>query len=65
MVFPVYLIYVSGSGYGMHSGIISNSTLGNLGQSSTECTQVPFSFDKIGLTCPFGKISNLKDVGIN
>lgn len=49
----------------MHSGIMSNITLGNLGQSSIECTQVPFSFDKIGLTCPYGKISILRDVGIN
>jgi hypothetical protein len=49
----------------MNSGIMSKMTLGNLGQSSTECTQVPFSFEKIGLTCPFGKIHNLRDVGIN
>ena len=65
MVFPVFLIYTGGSGYGLQSGIISNSTLGNLGQSSTECSQVPLSFDKIGLTCPYGKIKKWRNVGIN
>lgn len=39
--------------------------LGNLGYSSVQCAQIPAKVDKLSLSCPYGKIGEILDYGVN
>lgn len=40
-------------------------SLGNMGYSSVQCSNVPFDLNKITLSCPYGVISQIFHFGIN
>jgi hypothetical protein len=41
------------------------STLGNMGYSTTHCDQIPIGIGKLQLTCSYGVIGEIFDFGIN
>jgi len=60
---PIILLYKGGEG--VDSDFDAKSSFGhysiaNLGMDSVRCTTIPFELKKFDLTCPYGKISNIK-----
>jgi len=39
--------------------------LGNMGYSSVQCTSVPLDLGKINIQCPYGKVGEIYEYGIN
>ena len=39
--------------------------IGNMGFSSVQCAQIPVDVKKLNIMCPFGKIGQILDQGIN
>jgi len=68
LIYPVTQIYARGAGYQSrvedHSPLCSKYMLGNLGYSSVQCQTASFGLAKIALQCPYGKIDQISDAGI-
>jgi len=65
---PALWIYRTGGGYFYKSKIAQGRevwSLGNLGYSDMECSQVPIGIGKLQMSCPYGTIGSIVDFGVN
>lgn len=67
LVIPQMNIYQSGTAYNTLAENLSSyekGTLGNLGYSSLQCTIVPFSVGSVAVSCPYGVIGDIIQLGV-
>lgn len=65
---PAIVIYKGGEGYHLSLAKTvgrAKFSLGNLGYSSVQCTQIPLGIGKLSMSCPYGVIGEILDYGVN
>jgi hypothetical protein len=59
------LIYKNGEGYSTYTDTFyENKSIGNLGYSSVQCTNIPVGVGKLTFECPYGTITTISDYGV-
>lgn len=65
---PAFVVYGNGGGYHYGKESLAGKekySLGNLGYSSTQCTQVYMGISSLTLNCPYGTIGQIIEYGVN
>ena len=65
IMWPALLIYKSGTGYDVENiASYEYLSLGNLGYSSVECSNIPIEVGSIAIQCPYGKVGEIFSYGV-
>lgn len=65
---PAFVVYSHSAGYGYLPERLQGNeqySLGALGYSSVQCAQIPLGIHKIAISCPYGQIGRIFDIGVN
>lgn len=65
---PSFVIFSTASGYNFkNEALVGRETysLGSLGYASVQCSQIPLGVHKIAMSCPYGVIGEIYDLGVN
>lgn len=68
MLYPSMRFFHQGIGYdhvNPELAAYEAGTIGNMGYSSVQCAVMPLDVEKMSLQCPYGKIGEIYDYGIN
>lgn len=66
LLLPTIQAFKSGVAYAddAHVGY-ANSMISNLGYSAVECRNIPVSVGKLAITCPYGTVGKIFEIGVN